>query len=136
MSAAHVEHDLIDQLRRWLGDLGDQLGALDLDAELAPDWQPFLQVQLSHDGLEPGYRARVDEIAAGFPVRLLPTTLARRDAGPDAAGAEGLIESVRLQELQPLEMFRQAFAEKHTRGPGEAHERAFHETLAAAAAEI
>lgn len=118
-----------------LGDLGDHLVALDLEAGLPIERQPFVQVQLSRQGLEAGHRARVDAIVAEFPVRLVGVSLARLDPADDATAADIAVESVRLQELQPLEMFREAFEEKHATAPGEAHERAFHEALAVAATE-
>jgi exonuclease SbcD len=117
-----------------LGDLHDHLKALDLEDGLPVELQPFLHVQLSRERLEAGHRARVDEIVSAFAVRLVGVSLARPDPSHDVA-AEVAAETVRLQELQPLEMFREAFAEKHNTAPTEAHERAFHEALAAVGVE-
>ena len=59
----------------------------------------------------------------------------RAEADGDTPASQDTTPTDRLQDLQPLEMFRDAFKEKHSVAPSETHERVFHEVLAAAATE-
>ena len=79
--AAQIEHIEIDRPVPFLrlpasgdmplADLGDHLAALALDPDLPMEARPFIQVRLTREGLLPGYRAEVDRIAEGFPVRVV-----------------------------------------------------------------
>lgn len=118
-----------------LGDLGDYLKGLDLEPGLPAERQPFVQVQISREGLEPGLHARIEEIVSEFSVRLVGVSVAKAEPGGSKLASQTTTPTVHLKELQPLEMFREAFEEKHSVAPGETHERVFHEVLAAAATE-
>lgn len=114
----------------------DQLAALfsalDLARDLPDDDKPFVQIRLSREGLAAGFRAEIDRIAEDFPIRIVDVKLApRADSETNPADTE---PDVRLSELEPEALFRQAFANKHEGiEPTEAHVRAFH--IAAARAE-
>jgi exonuclease SbcD len=121
--------------RLTLGDLGDNLKSLDLDDALPAERQPFVQVQVSREGLGPGLHAQIEEIVSNFPVRLVGISREKAEPNGDIPASQDTTPAVRLQDLQPLEMFRDAFEEKHSVAPTEMHERVFHEVLAAAATE-
>lgn len=113
-----------------LSELGDRLVALGLDPDSPLETQPFVQVRLARGGLGPGYRAEVDRIAEGFPVRVVDvrvTPLAQAD-GPVAAGDL----PVRLAERDPEELFRLAFARSLGHPPEPAHLEVFHRARAEA----
>ena len=114
-------------------ELGDHLTALSVDPDLPVTQQPFIQVQLSRNGLEPGHRARIDQICADFPVRVVGVSVAREDEA--TRDKENVASDVRLAELQPLDMFVKAFAEKHGMPPEPTHLEAFHKAAAAAEAQ-
>jgi exonuclease SbcD len=115
-----------------LDDLAARLAALNVPRDLPIEQQPFVQIWLSRDGLQPGYRAEIDRIAAEHPVRLVDPRVARP---PEARAAEGdAAPLVRLAELEPEEMFRRAFLRRHDREPGSDHMKAFHFAATAAAA--
>ncbi len=115
-----------------LGEVGDRLAALALPTDLPEHLRPFVHIQLSRDGMVPGHRAQIDQIAAAFPLRVVASIVTRPDAESRdaAAGADDIGPT--LDHLKPLDMFRDAFAEKHGCAPDAAHERAFHEALATA----
>lgn len=116
-----------------LAELGDRLRALDIPADLPPERRPFVQVWLAHEDVRPGYRAELDRIADGFAVRLVEPRAARP---PEAAGgtAAAGYAAVRLAELRPEDLFRQAFERAHKLPPAPAHIAAFRAALASAEA--
>ncbi len=122
---------LPEQGELQLDDLDDHLKALDLPKDLPTHLQPFLQVQLSRQGLAAGFRAQVDRISEAYPVRLVDTRVAPRpDRDTDERAQEPLI---RLVELKPEDLFNQAFEQEHGFKPTSEHRQAFH--LAASQAE-
>ena len=77
--------------------------------------------------------AEVDQIVGHFPVRVVDTRVtppAGESVGPNAAAP-----LIRLAELQPEDLFRQAFERTHGATPAPAHLAAYHAAAAAAAAE-
>lgn len=115
-----------------LDEVGDRLASLALPADLVENMRPFVHIQLSHDGLVPGHRALIDQIAAAFPVRIVASVITRPETGASDVITDPTDIGPMLDELKPLDMFRDAFTEKHGSAPDTAHERAFHEALAAA----
>ena len=107
-----------------LGELADHLTALGLPTDLAPDARPFIQVRLARDGLSPGFRAEIDRIADAFPVRLVDVRLTPLAEGVAPASLDGPIR--RLAELEPHDLFAQAFARQHGMAPERAHLDVFH----------
>mgnify|MGYP000308826780 CR=1 FL=1 len=117
-----------------LDELPDRLAALGLASDLALDQRPFLQIHLSRNGLPPGHRELVDRIAAKFPVRVagIAVTPSQQSDVRDEAGNE----TIRLADLQPEHIFELAFAQAFGgREPNDEHRAAFHQALAAVAAE-
>lgn len=113
-----------------LDELADRLAALALPADLPRERQPFVQVRLARDGIAPGFRAEVDRIAEGFPVRVVDIKLAplpEHDAGTERVAVQ------RLAELQPADIFVRAFQRHHGALPEAAHLDVFHRAAAAAA---
>lgn len=106
-------------------DLGDHLAALGIDAGTPPELQPLVQINLARDGSAPVLRAEADQTAAKFPVRVVDI----RVEAPAAteAGTQESEALVRLAELAPEDLFRQAFARAHGRGPDTSHLDAFHQ---------
>jgi exonuclease SbcD len=117
-----------------LNDLDGLLAALELPADLPIEWRPFVQIRLARDGLKAGYRAQVDQIAESYQVRVVDIRVAEADERT-ASGTS--LPLVRLGEIQPDDLFRQAFARTHNGAePSPAHLDAFHQAFAAAAAEV
>jgi exonuclease SbcD len=115
-----------------LDELHARFAALDLAPDLPDDDKPFVQIRLSRDGLTAGFRAEADRIAEDFPVRVVDVKLTpHADSQENAPDTE---PDIRLADLQPEALFRQAFARTHENvEPTDAHVRAFH--IAAARAE-
>ncbi len=137
--AAEIEHIAIERpvpfLRlpasgdMTLDDLGDHLAALALDPGLPLEARPYLQVRLAREGLLPGYRAEVDRIAEGFPVRVVDV----RVAVPVRVAAESEETEApppRLSERDPEELFRLAYQARWDETPGPAHLDVFHRARA------
>jgi exonuclease SbcD len=117
-----------------LDELEDRLAALELPHDLPIEWRPFVQVRLARAGLKAGFRAEVDQIAERFPVRIVEARAG--DAGKAELEAARAPATVRLGEIDPEDLFRQAFARTHHGAePAPAHLDAFHQAAAAAAAE-
>jgi exonuclease SbcD len=117
-----------------LDELEDRLAALELPHDLPIEWRPFVQVRLARAGLKAGFRAEVDQIAERFPVRIVEARPG--DAGKAELEAMRAPATVRLGEIDPEELFRQAFMRTHHGAePAPAHLDAFHQAAAAAAAE-
>lgn len=107
-----------------LADLGDHLKALDLDAALPVERQPFLHVQLAREGIVMGFRAEADRIASAFPVRLIDVRLTPLpERACEAAAAD---TAIRLADLAPEELFLRAFQRQHGVAPERAHLDLFH----------
>jgi exonuclease SbcD len=104
--------------------LGGQLAGLGLDPNLPLERRPFVDLRLSPEGLAAGFRAEVDRIIDGFPVRLVDARLAAAaDCAGEAPDAEPL---ARLAERDPADMFRRAFEKRNGRPPEREHLDAFH----------
>jgi exonuclease SbcD len=119
----------------WLrvDEIEGALRALDVPSDLPMALRPFVQLCLARDGLTIGYRAEIDRIAAERPVRLLDP---RMSHPPTASTAPfETLALTRLAELDPADMFRQAFEDRHTRVPTESHLAAFDQAVSAALAE-
>lgn len=114
-----------------LADLGAHLAALALDPDLPMEARPYIQVRLAREGLLPGYRAEVDRVAEGFPVRVVDV----RVTVPKQAAIE-IVESTavppRLSERDPEELFRLAYRAKWEEDPEPAHLDVFHRARAGA----
>lgn len=107
-----------------LDELADRLSRLELDPRLPLEQRPFLDIRLSREGLAAGFRAEVDRIVEGFPVRLVDARVAAPvEAEPAAETGAPL---VRLAERDPEDMFRRAFEKRNGRPPDAAHLDAFH----------
>jgi exonuclease SbcD len=112
-----------------LSELADRLAALDLDPALPQDERPYLQIRLSREGLSAGYRAEVDRIADGFPVRVVDLRVTPQAA---AAAEPEPVPSARLAERDPEDLFRLAFARARGVPPEPAHLEIFHRVRAEA----
>ncbi|MFF8801398.1 MULTISPECIES: exonuclease SbcCD subunit D [unclassified Methylobacterium] len=114
-----------------LADLGDHLAALGLDPSLPLEDRPYIQVRLAREGLLPGYRAEVDRIAEGFPVRVVDV---RVTVPPRVAAEVAQTEAPppRLSERDPEELFRLAYRAKWDEEPEPAHLDVFHRARAEA----
>jgi DNA repair protein SbcD/Mre11 len=106
-----------------LGDLGDHLAALVIDPDLPKEQQPFIDVRLARETLTTGFRAEVDRIAEGFPVRIVE---ARVEMPADTLAAENAEPLLRLAERDPEDMFRKAFEKRNKSAPSAEHLEVFH----------
>ena len=114
--------------------LADRLAALELPPDLPIEWRPFVQLWFARDALPVGHRALADQIAEKFPVRIVDQKLA--PAAETGAAPSDANTTARLRDLDPEELFRQAFARAHNGvEPAPAHLDAFHQAAASAAAE-
>jgi exonuclease SbcD len=112
-----------------LADLYDHLTQLELPSDLEPHLRPFVQVRLAREGLVSGYRAELDRIAEGFPVRIVEArvqlqegVVARVDAAADPY--------TQLADRDPEEMFKLAFMKQFNAEPTLAHLDVFHRAQA------
>ncbi len=113
-----------------LSELGDRLAALGLDPAMPLETQPFVQVRLARTGLGPGYRAEVDRIAEGFPVRVVDVRVTPLAQAEDPVAGGEL--PVRLAERDPEDLFRLAFERSLGHPPEPAHLEVFHRARAEA----
>lgn len=105
-----------------LAQVAMELAALALDPNLALEQRPFVQLSLRLDGPTPGLTAELDRIAERFPIRLI------RHAVEQAAGAarEATEPAASLAQLDPADLFRQAFLDCHRHPPDHRHLAVFH----------
>lgn len=116
-----------------VADLGDHFGNMGLGSETPVEQMPFVQVRLAREGLPAGYRAEVDRIAEGFPVRVVDVRVST--PVPDSSQIGGDAKPlVRLAECDPEELFRLAFARAHGVPPNPAHFDVFHRVRTEASA--
>jgi DNA repair protein SbcD/Mre11 len=99
--------------------------ALGLDPQLATELRPFVHVAVKVNGTAAGIRGTVDEIASGFPVRVAaPPEIVRTCTTEGGIGGPGPAPP-QLKDIDPLDLFTQAFVACHQVAPGEIHLRAF-----------
>jgi exonuclease SbcD len=99
--------------------------ALALDPSLATELRPFVHVAVKVNGTAAGVRGAVDEIASGFPVRVAaPPEIVRTCMTGDGTGRPSPAPP-QLRDIDPLDLFTQAFVACHQVAPGEIHLRAF-----------
>jgi exonuclease SbcD len=110
-----------------MAELADRLAALDLDPDLPVEERPYVQIRLSREGLGAGYRAEVDRIAEGFPVRVVDLRVTPLAAPTSTAPA---IPLIRLADRDPEDLFRLAFARARGAPPEPAHLEVFHRARA------
>nr|WP_204262892.1 exonuclease SbcCD subunit D [Methylobacterium sp. BTF04] len=110
-----------------LSELGDRLHALGLDPNSPLEARPFIQIRLAREGLGPGYRAEVDRIADGFPVRVVDVRVA---PAPQVDSAIAALVHVRLAERDPEDLFRLAFQRARGTPPEPVHLEVFHRARA------
>jgi DNA repair protein SbcD/Mre11 len=111
-----------------LDDLAARLTALNLDAKLPIDRQPFAQIRLAREGLSADYRMEAERIAQAFPIRVVDIVVA-----PLAEVASVAMPSfIRLAERAPEDLFRAAFERTHGAQPSAQHMDVFHRIAAEA----
>ncbi len=86
------------------------LDALVLEA-LPLHAQPFLEVRVLLDGPEPGLRGRVEKAIAGKPVRLAKIEPTRKQDG--AGTVETVLSLEQVAQLQPDDIFKRLYIQKH-----------------------
>ena len=103
-----------------------ELSALALP-ECAPEAMPYLDVRVLLDQPEPGLRARIEAALAGKPVRLarIDARVAKRDNAESVAP----LSLDELGQLDPLEIFNNAYAAKYGDAPPSEMLAAFNEIL-------
>jgi DNA repair protein SbcD/Mre11 len=106
-----------------LGDLADHLRSLAIDPDLPVELRPFVDVRLARETLTTGFRAEVDRIAEGFPVRIVE---ARVEMAAESPAAESIEPLLRLAERDPEDMFRMAFEKRNKSAPAVEHLEVFH----------
>lgn len=109
--------------------LAETFAALALEQSLPLERRPFIDLRLAREGLNAGFRADVERIAEGFPVRLVDIKVPPREA--DAA-SDQVDPLVRLSERAPEDLFRLAFERVLGRQPTAAHLDIFHQIAAKA----
>lgn len=124
-------HRLPDDGDMALDELGGRLAALDLDPALPVDLRPFLQVRLARGGLPAAYRAEVDRVAEGFPVRVVDVRVASVEGDVPDVVTPGA-PTIRLAERDPEDLFRLAFVRTHGFEPAAPHLDVFHRARAGA----
>ncbi|KZK89849.1 Nuclease SbcCD subunit D [Pseudovibrio sp. W64] len=116
-----------------LEELVPALVALELDADLPVEQQPFVHVDLRPQVSAGGLKAEVDQILAQYPVRSAGVSVLRpKQQEPISAEATSLI---RLSEIQPDELFKSAFERVHGIEPEAKHLDYFYRAIAEAEVE-
>ena len=83
-------------------------------------------VAVKVNGTAAGIRGEVDEIASAFPVRVAaPPEIVRSSAPAIGSGDLPGPSPPQLKDIDPLDLFTQAFVACHQAVPGEIHLRAF-----------
>jgi DNA repair protein SbcD/Mre11 len=103
----------------------DAFRELSLDPQLATELRPFVHVAVKVDGTAAGIRGEVDEIASGFPVRVAASPEIVRSCAIELASDVASVAPPQLKDIDPLDLFTQAFLACHQVAPGEIHLRAF-----------
>jgi DNA repair protein SbcD/Mre11 len=101
-----------------------ELSALELP-DCAPEAMPYLEVRVRLDQPEPGLRTRIEAALAGKPVRL--ARIDARIAKPDVPAPEAALDE--LGRLDPLAIFKRAYAAKYGDAPASDLLAAFNEIL-------
>lgn len=109
-----------------LPDIVAQLKSLDLDPNLPLEQTPFVELRIRLDRPEPGLRQQIEEAIAGLPLRLLKIATAYRGSQQSLADID--IER-RLEELQPLDVFRRCYRNRYDQDAPEAITALFNELL-------
>jgi DNA repair protein SbcD/Mre11 len=111
-----------------ISNLAEQLSALGLDLNLPIEQQPFVELRVSREGLQTGFRADAERIAEGFPVRLVDIKVAALAVDATALSTDPF---VRLAERVPEDLFRMAFQRAHNgAAPSADHLKIFHQIAA------
>ncbi len=114
---------------RPIDELLPRLESLDLDVSLPTEQQPFLEVRIQETGPDPTRRTRIEKALHGQPVRLASIKVERQAReSTDHQNEEPLIAES-LQDIQPLDIFMDAWREKYSSDPDTAIVKAFHEIL-------
>ncbi len=109
------------------------LAALELDADLPPAAQPFLEVRVLLDAPEPGLRGRIEAALAGKPVRLAKIEPTRRQ---QTVAPETVAMTLdQLAQLQPDDIFRRLYLQKYGEEAPADQQSAFAELVLAAGTE-
>jgi exonuclease SbcD len=112
-----------------LADLHDHLIELGLPSDLEPHLRPFVQVRLAREGLVSGYRAELDRIAEGFPVRIVEARVQLQESV--AARVDAVADPyTQLADRDPEDMFKLAFMKQFNAEPTLAHLDVFHRAQA------
>ena len=108
-----------------LSELADHLRALAVPADLPLHLRPFLQLRLSRVGLGAGFREQVEQIAAGYAVRIIE---ARPDPLPGIVAhlTSTATSQPSLSQREPEEMFLLAFQRAIGAPATSAHLEIFH----------
>ena len=104
------------------------LQTLNLDSSLPPDQYPFLEVRVQEDGPDPTRRTRIEQALDGQPVRLASIKLTRSTNTP-AQNDDGPLDATSLQDVQPLDVFVNAWRERYENDPDQVLIEAFREIL-------
>ncbi|MTI19102.1 exonuclease SbcCD subunit D [Rhodobacteraceae bacterium RKSG542] len=105
------------------------LEALELDADLPVEQQPFVHVDLRRQTSALGLRAEVDQILSRYPVRDTGVSIVSAKEEGQAAPSE-IVSLKKLEEIKPLDLFYTAFEKEHGEGPEARHLELFHSVLA------
>jgi exonuclease SbcD len=101
-----------------------QLKQLDLNAELALEQQPLLELRISLEKPEPSLRQKIEETIADLPLRLLKISTAY--AGNERGLADSIQEQ-RLEDLQPEQVFHRCYENKYNSAAPDEILNLFHE---------
>lgn len=102
------------------------LSTLTLDDQLPRHAHPYLEVRVLLDKPEPGLRHQIEEVITNRPLRLVKLTTEYPGRGGSLADKS---PEVRLEELQPEQVFSQCYQRSHDTPPPEALMACFHQLL-------
>lgn len=110
-------------------DLLPQLERLQPDPETTAENHPFLEVRVREDSPDPTRRTRIEQALADKPVRLASIKTDRGQRREEGDLDDELLDVASLQDIQPLDVFTDAWREKYNSEPEPAVVEALREIL-------
>lgn len=110
-------------------DLLPQLQNLELDVGLPLDQQPFLEVRVREEGPDPTRRTRIEQALEDQPIRLASIKTDRVFSGLADGVDDGPTDVSSLKDVQPVDVFLDAYREQYGTEPDDAVMKALHEIL-------
>lgn len=110
-------------------DVLQELSTMTLETDLPPEHFPYLEVRVREDSPDPTRRTRIEQALQDKPVRLASIKTERRLRTEDSDNEDGPLDVASLKDIQPLDIFADAWREKYETDPEESVVAALREIL-------